>query len=495
VSKTDPHNPFSDSEDDGVVYETTRNTIQHGYRRTLEPTPAKKEKEKEKDGKSHFAYFYIITLFSGVVICMVIFAIVFNTYTSSRKDDAKPNASSQPNVTEVGVTEVRPIVGVIKSVDIATESIILIDAVSSAETLIPVRSSTEMKSKYGDPITFKDFAAGDIVDAGMDSSNRLISLAKSSSAFNLPMRTKVAIDLESRTIETNSDVYRYNEKILVLNKGQPYDISQLLPIDVVTLSGIGDTVSVINLNKGHGYVRIGNLEFIDNGVVEIDTDIYSSLEELFEAIPLVEGQHRIVVKGDNIEPYIKDLEITPNAMTFVDLEDIQVKTGILNLSVNVQNYTLILDGNPHLASEPPLLPYGVHMVRVEKDGYIPVEQVIDVMGPSTDLSIQLKEVLKLGRVTITAVPSGANVFIDSALIGQAPVSISLELGTHDVKLTMDGYKELVFSINVVSGSGPDNSYNATLERVANTPAPQPTPIPFHQVKPGEGVILTPPPSF
>jgi S1-C subfamily serine protease len=58
----------------------------------------------------------------------------------------------------------------------------------------------------------------------------------------------------------------------------------------------------------------------------------------------------------------------------------------------------------------------------------------------------------IGSVTITSVPDGAEVFVDDKFVGNAPETLKLSLGPHNIKLKADGRKDWERSIEILKDS-------------------------------------------
>lgn len=65
-------------------------------------------------------------------------------------------------------------------------------------------------------------------------------------------------------------------------------------------------------------------------------------------------------------------------------------------------------------------------------------------------------------VAITSNPDGAEIYIDEALVGNAPSTVKLQPGKHTIRVALDGYKP--WSREITTQSGSDVRLAATLER-------------------------------
>ena len=64
-----------------------------------------------------------------------------------------------------------------------------------------------------------------------------------------------------------------------------------------------------------------------------------------------------------------------------------------------------------------------------------------------------------GKLTVSSQPTSAEVYIDEEYIGRTPVMVKRPYGDYVVRVSMDGYPDV---IDVVSVKGADVSYIAKL---------------------------------
>jgi len=484
---------------DGVIYESTRNITNRDSAR-----PGKK-----KQSKNNMATFYIITLVIAILLCMIIFAVVFQLLLKPKPSSpAPPVAAASPAesiVTPVG--DLTGCSGVIKMIDPAGGWMDILDVSTNAAYHLIILDNTIFQDKSGAPLLIGEFSVGEIVDAKYDpqtSETDLIS--KKATAWTIRERGNIRVDPAAKTITVDNDVYSYNDNLVTMYNGKPFTMDLLQPIDILTVTGVGQTAWSVTLIKGHGSLYISNADNITNGVLEIDNNIYQQLGGS-DPIYLTEGSHHVVIRGDNIETCIQDIVIEANKTQYVNLGDlIKLKTGWLNIQVNVQDYRLFVDNEAKTPDQPVNLTYGSHVIRVEKDGYVTSEQTIDFHDLANTIKVNLNPLLRLGKIIVTSDPSGAQVYVDSAYIGDTPVSVSIELGPHTLVVSMDGYNSIMYPINVDRDSEPFNPYNfellpeqpqVTPEPFIPSPPPQATDTPFPTPEPPQvteppGNVFNPP---
>ncbi len=68
----------------------------------------------------------------------------------------------------------------------------------------------------------------------------------------------------------------------------------------------------------------------------------------------------------------------------------------------------------------------------------------------------------LGKILLTSVPDGAEVYVDNDLVGNAPATLKLPAGKHTVKVAQQGYKPWTKQVAVYAGS--ETNLKASLEK-------------------------------
>jgi len=126
-------------------------------------------------------------------------------------------------------------------------------------------------------------------------------------------------------------------------------------------------------------------------------------------------------------------------------------------------------------------------VRLERDGYAPVERsvVITASQPAQSIIVPLTEARATasggtrstsplpttpatlghysGALVVESKPAGAKVYVDNKLAGTTPLSIpNLPAGSHAIRLERDGYRRWSSSVRVVAAER--NRVTASLER-------------------------------
>jgi len=253
-----------------------------------------------------------------------------------------------------------------------------------------------------------------------------------------------------------------------------FDIDRIDPIDVVTISGLRSQVLFVEVNRSHGTVRFINADDVRNGTVEINTSIFQQLTDTPQ-IRLQEGAHRIVVRGDNIEPMVREIVLSNNQTIDIDLATAQYRTGALTVNINITGYRLEINGTEHSSDHPIILPMDEEItVSVTRNGFIPFLQVIELTQPMMEMDIHLDALVEMAMLVIRTIPSGATIVVNGNTLGTSPLSELMPFGRHSVQIRHPGYEtwSMTFDLNE-----PRQEYQIMLTSSASV-CPTATPTPW-----------------
>lgn len=162
------------------------------------------------------------------------------------------------------------------------------------------------------------------------------------------------------------------------------------------------------------------------------------------------GDHLVEIRspGEGYDPFTKVVTVEANQRTTLDASiRVQPDLGSLRVITNVPGAVVSLDGadigiSP--AAKGGLAP-GEHLVMARASGYEPVEQTVSVVaGRERVVSLRFTTAsTDISRILVRANVPTASVFIGDVDYGTPPVTIEpAELGTHNIVVRADGYREV-----------------------------------------------------
>ena len=137
--------------------------------------------------------------------------------------------------------------------------------------------------------------------------------------------------------------------------------------------------------------------------------------------------------------------------------------GRVTLTVDEPGATVLIDSEP--VGTTPLatvsLDIGRHVIRVEKPGFAPTQQTLEVTGGVDSVfTLKLERVSRLGTLIVHA-PDDANISVDGQARGRGLWSGQVDAGPHTVRVTASGRREHFTTVDVLAQG--TRSLEVTLE--------------------------------
>ena len=342
---------------------------------------------------------------------------------------------------------------------------------------LSVDGTTGFYDKYGDSVTLEQIQKGDIVDITfLKSKKHLTTLQLSPQAWIYKDAERYEINTVRNEVTIGSEIFKLTDNTQFLSEGRNIESMDLNPSDVLTFSGIGSQVLTVQVEKGHGYLRLENDENFVGGWIEIgQTMIQQITEDMLIVVPEGSYQVNITNKGGG---GIKSVVISRNEETILDIGDLEIpepQYGMVLFSLTPSSAELYIDGSPADPSEPISLEYGLHQMIVRADGYQSITQYIRVGQESTGLDVVLDAVETQQEESVETTsppeettenyykvyidaPEDVEVYLDGNYMGISPCSFVKTSGTHVVTLRKSGYTTRSYTIEV-DGEAKDISYS------------------------------------
>ncbi len=348
--------------------------------------------------------------------------------------------------------------------------------------------TTGFYDKYGQMISIGQIAEGDILDIRFVKAKRHLTVASfSPDAWIKTSTDQYVFDSVRHEVTIGSEIYKLSDSLFCYSGKEQLLYQELNSVDVLTFHGIDTTVLSINVDKGHGYLRLTGQEYFVGGWIEIGTKFIQKItEDMLLTVP--EGTYNIALSGsgmtvDRVVTIKKGLE------TVLDLSDIVPETpkeGTVLFSLTPADAILYIDGEKTDISSPVSLTYGLHQLMATCDGYQTLTRYLSVGEESAGISITMeKETSDVSgndaasaasqsssgqandqattgtyyKVYINA-PAGAECYVDGNYTGIVPCSFRRVEGSHVITLSLSGYNTRSYTISVDNGTG-DMSFSFT----------------------------------
>ena len=351
--------------------------------------------------------------------------------------------------------------------------------------------TTGFYDRYGQIISLSQLSVGDIVEIRFVKEKRHLTMAAlSASAWTKESTDQYIFNGIKNEVTLGNDIYKLSDDLFCYSGKEELDYREINSADVLTFRGIDTTVYSVNVEKGHGYLRLSGHEYFVGGWIEIGTKtILKITEDMLLTVP--EGTYNIVVSGSGMS-VDRSITIKRGLETVLDLSDVVPETpkeGLVLFSVTPSEATLFIDGEKVDTSAAVSLTYGLHQLMCTCDGYRTLTRYLSVGEENAGISITMEKepddvsgngastsaqgtdtsagsqqaTTGNSRVYINA-PTGAECYVDGNYVGVVPCYFPKTAGSHVVTLSRSGFNTKSYTITVDEGTA-DMSFSFTdLER-------------------------------
>lgn len=340
---------------------------------------------------------------------------------------------------------------------------------------LSVDGTTKLYDKHGESVSLDQIHVGDIVDVTfLKTKKHLTSMQLSGVAWRYDNVERYEINNVRSEVTIGSEVYKLSDNTQYLSEGRSIEKMDLNPADILSFQGIDTTVLSVNVEKGHGYLRLVNDENFVGGWIEIgQQSIQKISEDMLLTVP--EGSYQVSIshKGGG---GVKDVVINRNEETALDIGDLavaEVQKGLVLFSLNPTSAKLYIDGSEVDASQPITLEYGIHQIIAKADGYKSLTQYLRVGQASAGIDVVLDKVDAEEKDESSSVsssaddkeetdastgyykvhvdaPEGAEVYLDGNYVGISPCSFKKNAGSHVITLRKTGYETRSYTVQIDS---------------------------------------------
>ena len=187
---------------------------------------------------------------------------------------------------------------------------------------------------------------------------------------------------------------------------------------------------------------------------------------------VLEGSYRVYVEAEGYKPTASTMvNIPPPVFDLnVGLEPNSVPTtGSISVNSIPSGAQIFLEGGrtdfitPHVLTG---ISAGQHTVMLKLAGYQDYNETVSVTaGHTTTVAAVLSPVTTTGNISVSSIPSGAQIYLDGSSIGQiTPYTLTgISTGQHTVLLKLAGYQDYTQPLTVTTGQ--TTSVNITLYSV------------------------------
>lgn len=200
------------------------------------------------------------------------------------------------------------------------------------------------------------------------------------------------MDLKNGTVTIGNELYNISGHVVVVSDGKETDMMEVNEMDEISIWGYKSMIYGINVEKGHGYLRLQNEDYFVNGWIDVgDRVIRKVAEDMLLVVP--EGTHTVTVshRGSSATQEITFARNEEMAWDLGDVEITVVQKGTVIFTLTPVTAKVSIDGKAVDVSKPVSIEYGLHQMRITAEGYDTVAQYIRVGEPSANISVELEK--------------------------------------------------------------------------------------------------------
>lgn len=444
---------------------------------------------------------------SGAVTMLTLVALVLTGCTSEASSIGRAqDKNGEPDVVDTGFT--LSTVGsydsadtaVVLSTDPDNKAVSFINMDTGKQYTLYYDGTTYVKDKYDGPMSISQIKAGDVVDVTfLKGRKKLASIKRSPEAWVYDEIHNYDLAGTNRTASIGSQMYSLPEGVVVLSEGRRVETGEVVSQDVVTISGIDHKIYSVNVDKGHGYLRLKNDQPLLGGWIEVGNSVIRQItEDMLITVP--EGSYQVVLSNNNVG-CVKDVTVERDKEVVLDVSDLEIAedaVGKILFTVEPESAKVSVDGKPVDISRAVELKYGIHQIQAEANGYDTLTRHIQVGSEYATIAFKLEESRKnsgtnsvsgnstasdrlpwqdtmssvsannlrndsLSSNTLSSLsenalgassnykvyvdsPKDVEVYLDGNYVGISPVRFTKTVGRHEITLKKSGYKTKTYTI-------------------------------------------------
>ena len=234
---------------------------------------------------------------------------------------------------------------------------------------------------------------GDIVDVTLDvETQTLESICKSSDYWELRNVENFGISVEESRFTVSGTNYKLTDGTVVIQDGNIVPLGSLHERDILRVYGMDKKLLVIEVYKGHGFLRLENAEGLYGGTITIGMNAYPIEEGAVYAMR--EGSYQVLLeKGEDVSA--TEVVIEKNTTVVIDAAQYGGKIpdkGLVWFSIEPFGAKLYIDGVDTYYYETEVeLEYGTYPIEVSLGGYTSCTVTIKVDKPYQNYKFELVE--------------------------------------------------------------------------------------------------------
>lgn len=340
-------------------------------------------------------------------IMAVLFAAAVLTFTGCAQNVSPLGGTDQPDQNTVQDTDQQTVInelnrsGIYDSEDVAVVvkkdleagTVQFQNITSSRRYTLHYDGTTTVYDKNDQALSMEQLKEGSVVTVRFYKPRKALAYVKENpNCVSYNNVRNYNMDLRKGTITIGNELYNISGHVVVVSDGRETDMMEVNQMDVLSVWGYKNMIYGVNVEKGHGYLRLQNEDYFVGGWIDVGESVIRKVgQDMLLVVP--EGTHTVTVsnKGSSATQEITFARNEEMAWDLGDIEITVVQKGTVIFTLNPVTAKVFIDGREVNVSRPVEIEYGLHQMRITADGYDPVAQYIRVAEPSANIAVELEQ--------------------------------------------------------------------------------------------------------
>lgn len=283
------------------------------------------------------------------------------------------------------------LLAVIKAMDLDAGTMSFVTVENGRQYDLLYNNGVDIRNKYKDIMSASNLAVGQVVDVTYSAANnKILEIAINPDAWEIRNISGFTFDRIKRQADILGRTYQYTNDLVVYSNGKLISDGEVCREDELTARGYGGKLLSLNVDLGHGYVRLEDYDTYIGGMIEIGYDVIVPVTENM-LLTVREGNYRLQITKGTAVGY-KSIAVMRDQENTVSLKELQIApaaTGSIYFDVSPEQARVMIDGETIDTTETQELTYGRHQIRITAEGYETKEGYITVNSAYRIMTIEL----------------------------------------------------------------------------------------------------------
>lgn len=277
--------------------------------------------------------------------------------------------------------------------DMQEESLCVYSLATGTEHYYEYGFSTRFKDKYGNLASAVEFTEGNVITiAPRDRDGYLTEVQLSDQVWKYEKIRRFKIEEEKGVFTIADTKYSIQHKVKIFSNGKEIAFSDISKDDILTIIGMDKKVLSVVVTTGHGTLSLKNTELFEDSFLQLNTNIFAMITPDME-MEVPEGEYTLKVANDGWGGSTT-IEIVRGETTEIDLDTLKgegKKRGMISFDIDVEDVKVYVDYQLVDHTQPVELVYGIHVLKIEADGYDVWKKYLSVNSEEATVIIELTE--------------------------------------------------------------------------------------------------------